>query len=83
MSDTKKRYEEAGLQPPFHEAPVSPDLHVVNHELQPVDVAQLAAPASVKTPAPARRTATSKKRSPRSTTTKSSATAPAPTPKEG
>lgn len=38
MSDTKKRYEEAGLLPPLHEARVSPELHVVNTELQPVEV---------------------------------------------
>lgn len=48
MSNTKKRYEEAGLQPPLHEAPVSPDLHVVNTELQPVEV--VPAPGRVTAP---------------------------------
>lgn len=47
MSNTEKRYAEAGLLPPLHEAPVSPELRPSRPELAP---AQAIPPAPSATP---------------------------------
>lgn len=77
MSKTSKRYEEAGLNPPAHDAPVSPDLHTANPELQPdVVVAALAAEAAAAAARDVSRETSSRSTSsssPKSTTSSSSA----------
>lgn len=38
MSDnTEKRYTDAGMRPPAHDERISPELHHIDPELQPVD----------------------------------------------